>query len=198
MSLPAQLMSNILQPWIGLESETSRERRKAAPDLTLGVLLVADYSLLLHYTSNPRATAPSVIEVLPATAYRNLLQCGLEAEELRMLRGQPPQLVSAKHYYDRTNESAINKIGSIQDRWMSSLCPCITTQNRSGTKITAANTPITWVSPLPNHRTQVLITLGIPPSPPESLPETGITLALHSLYGFSGTITQEAYSHDKH
>ena len=142
-------------------------------------------------TDTPRLTVPSAVDMLPDTAYRGLLQCGLDTEELRMLRGQTPQLVSAKHYYDRANESALNKIGAIQDRWISFLIPHITTQNCNQTQITAANTPLTWVSPLPNHRTQILISLHIPPLPPESSPENGLTLVVHSLHGISGTISPQ-------
>lgn len=144
---------------------------------------------LIPVTDTPGVKLPSAIDALSATAFRGLLQCGLEIEELRMLRGQPPQLVSAKHYYDRTNESAINKIGAIQDRWFSSLrCGTIPQNRSSNAKLSAINAPITWVSPLPDHRTQVYLTLGIPPIPEELL-DDDIILALNSLHGFSGTIT---------
>lgn len=132
-------------------------------------------------------------EMLAPTGLRALKIRGLEDEELRAVRGQRPKLVSGRCYYDRNCESALEKIGAVQDRWMDSLCErgretsCII----SGDRLQAIGASLCWVSPGPGQRTVAIVSIDVPPIPPSSIPQAGICFELTAKYGCAGTILFE-------
>lgn len=127
-------------------------------------------------------------ELLAATGRRELVNAGIEEEELRVLQGLHPQLVSGKYYYDRNNEAALNKIGALLDRWLGRVCPVLTNLQTSSTVLSGKKSQISWITNTPHQRTQVYASINIPPIPADQIPECGVDLELSAPHGISGTI----------
>ena len=132
---------------------------------------------------------PSLHTLLAKTAPRELRKSGMEDEEIRFLLGQAPKLVSAKNYADFHNESELNKLGALQDRWLGRIWPEPLRLDRvSSAKLTGKNVGLQY-NALKEH-TQVKIQIDIPaisdPAIIDKLSDDGIWLELSALYGFSG------------
>jgi len=143
---------------------------------------------LIRMTDVPGIRLPTVVDILPTTGLNELEKAGLEKEELRVLRGKRPVLVSAKHYYDRTNEAALNKMGAIQDRWLQRLCPIKEGEGYNEIAIKAVGDTIIWTAKDSEMATQVWVEIDVGPVPSERIPGNGIWLELTSLHGLTGTI----------
>ena len=151
------------------------------------------FALLLKQETTLKGRHPSLHELLNQTAPRELLKSGVEAEELRFLMGKAPKLVSAKSYADFLNESELNKLGALQDRWLGRLWPDQSEINadKSG-KLSGKSSMLRYTS-TQGERTQATIQITIPsvadPTILEALPYDGILLELGACYGCSGVIT---------
>lgn len=139
-----------------------------------------------------KSKRPSLHTLLTQTAPRELLKSGFENEELRFLLGQAPKLVSAKSYADFLNESELNKLGALQDRWLGRLWPnqSETNADKIG-KLSGKNSMLRYIS-TQRERTQAAIRITIPQVGDDvvlnTLPEEGIVLELSAYYGCSGHI----------
>lgn len=109
---------------------------------------------------------------------------------MRLMKGQRPQLVSGRHYYDRNNEAALNKIGALMDRWLGRMYQRDAAQQKSKSVLSAKDSSIEWVAEERDCRTQVVATITIPPVERDQIPQGGIELELSALHGMTGTIHQ--------
>lgn len=166
----------------------NRHRRMSPSKLREAMATRVSDVQLLRTTDAKGIKLSSVVDMLGPTGLCELQKAGLEDEELRALCGQRPRLVSGKHYYDRMNEAALNKIGAIQDRWVQRVCPNVVAQGPKRTVLTAKGSCVGWVAPHPGQHTQLWIDICIPPIPRECIPEGGIKIELSARHGIIGTI----------
>ena len=135
---------------------------------------------------------PSLHRLLSKTAPRELSKSGFENEELRFLLGQAPKLVSAKSYADFFNESELNKLGALQDRWLGRLWPDQSKINAGKIgKLSGKRSMLRYTS-TQGERTQAAIRITIPSIDPavlDTISAEGILLELGVCYGCSGTVT---------
>ena len=135
---------------------------------------------------------PSLHRLLSKTAPRELSKSGFENEELRFLLGQAPKLVSAKSYADFFNESELNKLGALQDRWLGRLWPDQSKINAGKIgKLSGKRSMLRYTS-TQGERTQAAIRITIPSIDPyvlDTISADGILLELGVCYGCSGTVT---------
>ena len=138
---------------------------------------------------------PSLHRLLSKTAPRELSKSGFENEELRFLLGQAPKLVSAKSYADFLNESELNKLGALQDRWLGRLWPDQSKINAGKIgKLSGKRSMLRYTS-TQGERTQAAIRITIPSIDPavlDTISAEGILLELGVCYGCSGTVTFSA------
>lgn len=106
-----------------LRSETHPERRMTPHELDRRVeeFLNAFQAASISGLTDAKAIPP--LKMLQNTAERKLAAHGYEDEELRYIRAKPPQLVSARNYSDFAFPAAVNKRGSMQDRWLAGYVP---------------------------------------------------------------------------
>lgn len=182
-------------PYLPLVPHKSNNQRHMRPDI-LQKELEKRFISLTKQEITGKKKYPSLNQLLNRTAPRELNKSGFEDEELRFLLGQAPKLVSAKSYADYLNESELNKLGVLQDRWLGRLLPDTSgdsfSKKSETDKLTGKNTELLYrISN--GQRTQVKIHIAIPAISDtavlDSLPGGEIQLELHSLYGCSGIIT---------
>lgn len=130
----------------------------------------------------------AAVDMLGATGLREMECAGAEEEELRAMCGKRPRLVSAKHYYDRNNESALNKIGALQDRWLNRISPVPQEQMVKKSKLTGYRSTLEWRAPDLGKRTRVWIDICIPPAATELISEGELILELSAAHGLTAEI----------
>lgn len=123
-------------------------------------------------TSRPH---PPIVDILKTTANHKMIRVGIEDEEARAIKGMRPQLVSAKSYYDRFNEAAMNKIGALLDRW-------------AGYLPTPARNSCCYSCGSHNHRTQAIIRLQLSSISLDDISDEGIVLELTATHGMAITL----------
>lgn len=135
----------------------------------------------------------SLNQLLNRTAPRELSKSGFEDEELRFLLGQAPKLVSGKSYADFLNESELNKLGALQDRWLGHLWTGKPETSRAEPigRLSGKNSGLRYISSH-GERTQAAIQIMISPIDPailNTLPDEGLVMELGVHYGCSGYVT---------
>lgn len=168
-------------------SKSSSRRRMTPEDLDkeLEERVLALFSK--EYIRIAGVRAPAAKALLDATGERELRKSGCEEEELRFIQGKRPLTVSAVSYADFLNEAELNKLGALQDRWLNRVVP-MPPPKETETILYKKGATIDWAAPCQEGRTQVVFKIPVPKRNPEEIPEEGITLELHALHGFSGTI----------
>lgn len=131
--------------------------------------------------------APTANTILDNTAVQELRASSCEEEELRFIRGKRPLIVSAVSYADFLNEAELNKLGALQERWLNRVI-AVEASEEGNTELYKRGATINWTTPSQGSRTQVTFKIDFPEDNLEEIPEEGITLELHAMHGFSGTI----------
>ena len=163
-------------------ADLKKEERRFLDALQIGQIV--------QITDAPKIKRMHAVDLLAVTGERELLKCGIEEEELRLMKGQRPQLVSGRHYYDRNNEAALNKIGALMDRWLGRIYQQGVAQQRSKSVLSARGSSVEWIAEEPDCCTQIYATITIPPVQRDKIPPGGIELELSTLHGMTGTIYQ--------
>ena len=134
---------------------------------------------------------PAAKKLLDTTAEQELRKSGCEEEELRFIQGKRPLLVSAVSYSDFLNEAELNKLGAMQDRWLTKVVPMDPSRETANT-LDKRGAVLSWGTPYRESRTHAMFEITFQACDPEKIPDDGITLELHALHGFSGTILWNA------
>lgn len=172
-----------------IPSRQNALRRMSPADLKKEERRFLDALQIVQITDAPKIKRMHAVDLLAVTGERELLKCGIEEEELRLMKGQRPQLVSGRHYYDRNNEAALNKIGALMDRWVGRIYQQGVTQ-KSNSVLSKKGSSVEWIAEELDCRTQVFATITIPPVQRDKIPPGGIELELSTLHGMTGTIYQ--------
>lgn len=131
---------------------------------------------------------PTVTAILDNTAIGELRKASIEDEELRFIRGKRPLIVSAVSYADFLNEAELNKLGALQDRWLNRVMSAKVSEEQN-TDLNKKGAIIRWTTPSQGSRTQIVFKIDFSERNMEEISKEGITLELHALHGFSGTIS---------
>lgn len=162
---------------------TNPQRRMSPIDLQRSIeKRVKSVGLALNFDFSKPIKTPE-LTLLKNTAERELRKAGAEEEELRFLKGVSGRLVSAKHYEDFYNESELNRLGAMQDRWLKRVFP--TVQSALHSKTGPANRMVTCKSNSVQNRTKGRIEIDFPP---DSSAQGDLELELSALYGLSAEI----------
>lgn len=128
---------------------------------------------------------PSPTKLLVNTALQRMRD-GMHEEEIRRMCGKAPQLVSARHYNDFRNESELNKLGAIQDRWIAAACPEV--QREQLAAHFASTQAGVWTTDTPGTCTMLDAIIRVKACSDEDIPDGGVVLQIGSLHGVYGRV----------
>lgn len=160
--------------------------RKMSPDVLRQA--INDFLMpMMPERAVPREDVPllSATKLLINTALQRM-QDGMEEEEIRRMRGMAPQLVSARHYNDFRNESELNKLGAIQDRWIAAACPEV--QREQLAAHFASTQAGVWTTDTPGTCTMLDAIIRVKACSDEDIPDGGVVLQIGSLHGVYGRV----------